>query len=169
MTDAAPVTEDSCKDALVGVHRLQRRLVLTAFDGLTDEQWVTAVLPSGWTPAALLAHLALDVERWWFALVQDGGLDVHALPADGWHQAHGMTPGQVRAMYARCCAEADEVTARTSLDAVPRAWPVELFGDFRLPDLRAVLLHVITETAAHLGHADVVRELIDGHQRLVLT
>ena len=38
----------------------------------------------------------------------------------------------------------------------------ELWPDWRLQDLREVLLHVITETACHAGHLDAVRELIDG-------
>jgi hypothetical protein len=36
------------------------------------------------------------------------------------------------------------------------------------PDLRFIMLHVIKETACHAGHLDAVRELIDGHQRIVL-
>lgn len=34
--------------------------------------------------------------------------------------------------------------------------------EWRLPDLRAVVLHVITETACHAGHLDAARELLDG-------
>jgi len=36
------------------------------------------------------------------------------------------------------------------------------------PDLRSVLLHVITETAVHAGHLDAVRGLLEGRQRIVL-
>ena len=39
-------------------------------------------------------------------------------------------------------------------------------GEWRLHDVRDVLLHVITETACHAGHLDAVRELIDGQQGL---
>ncbi len=42
-------------------------------------------------------------------------------------------------------------------------------GEWRLHDVRDVLLHVITETACHAGHLDAVRELIDGQQWLVNT
>jgi hypothetical protein len=38
-----------------------------------------------------------------------------------------------------------------------------------MDNLREVILHVLTETAVHAGHLDAARELIDGHQRLVLT
>jgi len=41
--------------------------------------------------------------------------------------------------------------------------PVDLTRpNWKLQDLRAVILHVITETACHAGHLDAVRELIDG-------
>jgi len=54
-------------------------------------------------------------------------------------------------------------------DAAPALWPEELFGDWRLDNLREVILHVLTETAVHAGHLDAVRELIDGRTWLVLT
>ena len=58
------------------------------------------------------------------------------------------------------------VIAAASLGAPPAIWPVEIWPDWRLPDVRAVMLHVITETACHAGHVDAVRELIDGRQWL---
>jgi hypothetical protein len=56
----------------------------------------------------------------------------------------------------------------TPLDAAPARWPDEWAG-WRLADLRAVIVHVITGTACHAGHLDVVRELIDGRTWLVLS
>ena len=47
-------------------------------------------------------------------------------------------------------------------------WP-DFFGEWRLANLRAVLLHVIAETACHSGHLDAARELIDGRTWLKLT
>ena len=49
----------------------------------------------------------------------------------------------------------------------PQQW-AEHFGSWRLPDLRAILLHVIVETACHAGHLDAARELIDGNTWLIL-
>jgi hypothetical protein len=57
---------------------------------------------------------------------------------------------------------ADAVIAATPLDATAAIWPDELWPNWKLQDLRAVILHVITETAGHAGHLDAVRELIDG-------
>jgi hypothetical protein len=47
------------------------------------------------------------------------------------------------------------------LVAPPARWP-DYFEDWRLQDVREVILHVITETATHAGHLDAARELIDG-------
>ena len=42
--------------------------------------------------------------------------------------------------------------------AAPASWP-SFFGSWRLENMRAVILHVITETACHAGHLDAAREL----------
>jgi Protein of unknown function (DUF664) len=47
--------------------------------------------------------------------------------------------------------------------------PGSLAGDWRLDDLRQIILHMITETACHAGHLDAARELLDGLPWLVLT
>ena len=65
-------------------------------------------------------------------------------------------------------AKANAIIAATPLDAMPKWWP-DFFGNFPPRPLRKTILHVITETAAHAGHLDAARELIDGGQWLVLT
>jgi Protein of unknown function (DUF664) len=64
-------------------------------------------------------------------------------------------------LYRREIAASDEVLAGLSLDTPPARWP-EYFEDWRLQDVREVILHVITETAIHAGHLDAARELLDG-------
>ena len=64
-------------------------------------------------------------------------------------------------LYRREIAASDAALAGLSLDAPPARWP-EYFGDWRLQDVREVILHVITETATHAGHLDAARELLDG-------
>ena len=61
------------------------------------------------------------------------------------------------------------VIAATPLDMPPRQpdpWWQDAGIDF--PDLRYIMLPVITETSVHAGHLDAVRELIDGRQWIVL-
>jgi hypothetical protein len=71
--------------------------------------------------------------------------------------------------YRRKIERADAIMATASLGAAPAWWPESLFGSWRLDSVREIVLHVITETAAHTGHLDAARELIDGKQHLVLT
>ncbi len=150
----------------------QREHVLCALDGLSDEALRRPVLPSGWSCLGLVQHLALDVERFWFRGVIAGEEPVIRAVTDGsddaWQVAAEIPAEQVIEAYRREARLADAVIASTSLDASPGWWP-DFFGDYRLDDLRAVLVHALTETACHAGHLDAARELVDGKQWLVLT
>lgn len=154
---------------LLGAHLAsQRRHVLRTLDDLSEADLHRAVLPSGWTMLAMVQHLALDVERFWFRWVM-AGQDVALHEGDGaWRTAETMTGAEVRAAYAAECAAADAAIASLPLDAPHRQWPAD-WGPCHVDDLRDAILHVMTETAQHAGHLDAARELIDGHQNLVLT
>jgi hypothetical protein len=148
----------------------QRAHVLGILEGLPDDVLHHPVLPSGWTCLGLVQHLALDVERFWFWQVA-AGEKVEAESDGGtsaWHVAADETSEAVFDRYRHEIERANQVIVATSLDAEPVAWP-DFFGEWRLPDLRAVVLHVITETACHAGHLDATRELLDGRRWLTLT
>jgi uncharacterized damage-inducible protein DinB len=157
------------KRAVLDTLASQRRHVLGILDGLDDEALQRPVLPSGWSCAGLVHHLALDVERFWFRAVM-AGEQLEDVPAseNAWTVPPSVSAEQVLALYRDECARADQITAGMSLDTPPAWWP-DFFGDYRLDDLREVLLHVIVETAAHAGHLDAAREIIDGRQWMVLT
>jgi hypothetical protein len=156
---------------------IQRAHVLGAVEGLGDDDLARSVLPSGWSPAGLVRHLAVDVERWWFRQVvggedpagedrAGGGIGCGDVP--GWEIPPCVAPHEAMDLYRVEVSAADAVIARTPLDAPPASWPVEVWPDWRYEDLCEVLVHVITETACHAGHLDAARELIDGRQWLVL-
>lgn len=149
----------------------QRGHVLGVVAGLPEPDLRRAVLPSGWTCAGLINHLALDVELFWFRAVVDGQPDAIAeldLIADAWQVDPDVPAGEIIANYRDQVELADAVLARIDLDAAPAWWPADQFGDWRLDTNREVLVHVISETACHAGHLDAARELIDGNQWLVL-
>ena len=161
---------DPTAAALRATLSAQRAHVLGILVDLRADALMRPVLPTGWSAAGLVQHLAVDVERFWFRAVVAGeqaawdSFDT----TSAWTVDPDTDPVSVLALYREEIDRSDEVISSTPLDAAPTRWPVELFGDFRLPDLRAVLLHVIAETACHAGHLDAARELIDGRTWLVL-
>lgn len=147
----------------------QRRHITGILDGLTDEQLLQPVLPSGWSCVQLVNHLTWDVEHFWFQCVVAGNRDELDFDTNAWELPPGKTPADILAAYQRECQRADEIIAATDLNAAPAWWPVEIFPGLPERSLRETILHVTTETAIHAGHLDVVRELLDQRQWLVLT
>ena len=164
------VTADREREALLGALRAQREHVLEALEGLPDEALRRPVLPSGWTCLGLVQHLTLDVERFWFRAVA-AGETVELESGDGaWRVAPDTPADAVLGAYRDEAQRSDAVIAAApDLTVGPAWWPVEIFADLPVRDLRETILHVLTETACHAGHLDAVRELIDGHQHQVLT
>ncbi|MBO0823953.1 MAG: DUF664 domain-containing protein [Actinobacteria bacterium] len=127
---------------------------------LSDEQLRIPTLPSGWTCLSLVRHLAVDVERFWFRGVFAGDpIDLN--DPTGWQPSADEPAEATLELYRQEIARADAIIADMDLDAPPARWP-DYFPDWRLNDGREIILHVITETAAHAGHLDAARELIDG-------
>jgi hypothetical protein len=149
----------------------QRNHVLGILEGLSDEDLRRAMLPSGWSCIGLVHHLALDDERFWFRAVIAGEqsvIDELDGAGNAWQVASDVPATDVFDLYRHEIDGATAIMTSTSLDAAPAWWP-DFFGDWRLDNVREVILHVITETACHAGHLDVVRELIDGRRWMVLT
>ncbi len=144
-----------------------RDTLLWKVEGLTDEQLARTTAASSMTLAGLLNHLAL-VEDQWFRVVMLG--EERAAPwrdvdwgADRdwvWHTATNLPAAELIARYERACAASrDAVASIPSLDALSEPHPRDPRNRF---SLRWILLHMIEETARHNGHADLLRESIDG-------
>lgn len=145
-----------------------RHHVLQAVDGLAEDAMHRAVVPSGWTVTQLLNHLAYDDEMFWISAILGG--DPRAIDSlhDGW-ESDPMTGAEAIDEYKREIARSDEVLSRADLDAAP-LWtpPASVFDAPPMRNGRQVVYRVLEETAVHAGHLDIVRELIDGHQNLVV-
>lgn len=156
----AETAVDREREALLEWLGDQRAHVLGVLKGLSEEDLRRPVLPSGWTCLALVRHLAVDDERFWFRAVAAG----EPLPLDddtGWQVSPDEPAEAVLDLYRREIASSDAVLAGLGLDAPPARWP-DYFSGWRLRDVREIILHVITETAVHAGHLDAARELLDG-------
>lgn len=88
---------------------------------------------------------------------------------EAWQVAPDLPAETVLDAYREEARLSDAVIAATPLNAGPAWWPADVFPGLPERDLRRSILHVITETACHAGHLDALRELLDGHQHLVLT
>jgi uncharacterized damage-inducible protein DinB len=157
--------------ALTRCLQAQRKHVLGAVEGLSDEALRRPVLPSGWTSLGMVQHLTLAVERLWFRAVVAGDpvvINRVGSQDSAWQVDPKLSASEVLDRYRHEASLADAVIATSSADDELAWWPFAE-GDWRLDGVREVLLHVITETACHAGHLDAVRELIDGQQWVVNT
>ena len=153
--DPAPRGDE--RTALVGFLQRQRELVVWKAAGATDDVLRKVSTPSGMTLPGLVRHLE-NVERSWirdvFAGQKDLPYDWTDEDPDGeWHVPAEVPMAQLLADYAAETALCDAVIAKASLDDVSAQ---------RGFNLRWILLHLIEETARHLGQLDLLRENADG-------
>jgi hypothetical protein len=153
-------------DVLIDCLDTQREHVLGILEGLTEEQLHSVTVPSGWSPLGMVRHLALDAEHYWFRCIV-GGEPLSFFRENNlegnrvWKVDPAETSDEVFALYRREIARSNEIIRSTPLETPP-AVIEEWWGDWQVPDLRFIVMHMIEETACHAGHLDVVRELIDG-------
>jgi uncharacterized damage-inducible protein DinB len=147
----------------------QRAHVLGILEDLTDEHLRRPVLPSGWNCLGMVKHLALSDEHYWFRCIV-GGESLDYFPkgerAD-WTVGPTESPADIFDLYRDEIQRANAIIDTTSLESEPRRRD-EWWGDWKVPDVRFIMLHVIAETACHAGHLDAVREILDGRQWIVL-
>lgn len=160
MGDAPELTGDdsarSERDVLLAYLNYVRGAVVRVSEGLTEEQQRAPGVPSGTSLLGLLHHLT-GVEVHWFQRVFLG-LDA---PTDlSMEVAAGTSRGEVVAAYRAACARSDAIVG----DCPDLATLSEIAnpGEDERDSLRSILVHMIEETARHAGHADILREQVDG-------
>ena len=138
-----------------------RRLTLELKCRDLDAEQLTrrSVPPSDLSLLGLVRHLA-GVERYWFQHVI-AGIEGPRLyqDDDGNDFAFDVTADQAIVDEAWATWRAEVANSRTTLDAVSDLGDV---GEGRAVPVREVLVHLVREYAQHLGHADLLRERIDG-------
>jgi uncharacterized damage-inducible protein DinB len=172
MTDTRvdPPLQGSEVETLLGFLDYHRDTLRRKTEGLTSDQLSATLPPSTMTLGGMLKHLAL-VEDWWFSVAL---LDNEAVEpwksvdweADGdwdWHSASEDSPEELRRLFDDAVAASDRnlerAVAEGGLDTLA-ARPQRSTG--RPVSLRWILTHMVEEYARHNGHADLIRESIDG-------
>jgi uncharacterized damage-inducible protein DinB len=147
--------------------RSARQAVLWKLDGLSEYDIRRPLTPTGTNLLGLVKHLA-SVELGYFGETFGRPYDEpypwqdweHAEPNADMYATAQEAREQIVGLYRRAWAHADETIETLGLDATGqvRWWP----PDQREVTLHRILVHVLAETSRHAGHADIVRELIDG-------
>ena len=150
-----------------------RWFLTTTVQGLTEEQARLRPTASELTLGGLVKHVAAT-ERMWATFIVDGPGAVPAFDestAADWAAEFTMLPDEtldgLLAEYAEVARRTDElVRTLPDLDAAHPLPEAPWFTPGAQRSARRVFLHVIAETAQHAGHADILRESIDGQQTM---
>ena len=127
--------------------------VLRKLSGLSDEDARRSTVDSGTNLAGLIQHLTFVESMWFEEFVADGkaARGVRSMRVDP-----SVSLRTLRADYRAACVASNAIIASVGDADTP------VTGNGKTRDLRSVLLAVIEETARHAGHADIIREQIDG-------
>ncbi|MEU1756894.1 DinB family protein [Micromonospora matsumotoense] len=145
----------------VGVHRGFLRHTVR---GLTDAQAAARSTASELCLGGLIKHVTM-VEHRWARFMVGGAEAMESEPVDWtgmFRMADDDTLADLLARYAETAARTDELITTLDLDASHQLPVAPWFEPGASWSVRRTLLHVIGETAQHAGHADIIRESIDG-------
>jgi hypothetical protein len=139
--------------------------------GLTDEQATQRTTVSELTLAGLIKHVA-HTEQTWAGFAQRGpeAFGTGNWSEEAWLAEWRLQPGEtlagVLAEYEEIARRTDELAATLDLDAAYPLPEAPWFEPGAVWSVRRTLLHLIAETAQHAGHADILREALDGQKTM---
>jgi uncharacterized damage-inducible protein DinB len=151
------------RSQLIGWLDLQRAIIHWKCEGVSDADAHRTVLPESplMTLAGLVSHLRWTEHCWFEVLFGNTGAEINPQFSDtddaDW-PVEGVPLVTLLEDYERQCERSNQILAEHSLDEVGQN------RDYGAgtATLRWMVLHMIEETARHAGHADAVRELLDG-------
>ena len=156
-------------ETVVGFLEFQRATFAWRCRGVDAAGLTVTVGTSAMTLGGLLKHLAL-VEDWWFGEWLAGtptsppfdAIDWDADPDWDWRTAADDGPDGLWALWEASVERSRAQVARALADGGMDTVAVRVGDDGRSPTLRWILLHMVEEYARHIGHADLLREAVDG-------
>lgn len=169
------MTTDTERASLLRMLADQRDFLRYTLKGLDGEQAARRTTAGELTLVGLVKHVS-ETERDWIRFAQEGP-DAEPVDygdprtrqkhADGFRLLEGETLEGVLAGYERVGARTEEYVL--SLPDLERRHPLPAapwFEEGASWSVRDVLLHILRETAQHCGHADIVRESLDGQKTM---
>ena len=163
-----PIAADE-EATLTGFLDYQRATLAWKCRGLDQAAMQRTVGVSSITLGGLLKHMALVEDSWFSRSLHDNGraepwagVDWSADPDWEWRTAADDSPDELFALWESATDRSRRLTAEAVRDGgldrlARRPWP-----DGTAPSLRWILCHMIEEYARHNGHADLIREAVDG-------
>lgn len=157
MTRVEPDRVTDERGSLSGQLAHQRATLLMKVDGVDDESLRRPMTPSGLSLLGLVRHLTVTEHGWFLSIFAGAPAPYESDDPDAeFRVGPDEDTGAVLDLYRSTCERADALVASSDLDDVATTpWGAGV-------NLRAILVHVIQETARHNGHADLMREAIDG-------
>jgi len=139
-----------------------RSSVLARIEALPEAELRRSHLPSRWTPLQLMKHLTFVELRWleWGFEGQDVEDPWGDIEVDRWHVPEAETLDRLAATLRAQGERSNSIIASGNLDEIGQPGP--RWEGAAPPTLERILFHLVQEYARHLGHLDIVVELIDG-------
>jgi uncharacterized damage-inducible protein DinB len=148
-------------DILQSLQR-HRGFLLQTVEGITEAQAVLRPTVSELSLGGLIKHVAGTEEKW-VGFAQDGAVAFEQ--GEDWQNGFRLVEGETLAgmleYYAKVAQRTDELVAAIDLDLAHPLPEAPWFAKESW-SVRRVLLHIVAETSQHAGHADILRESIDG-------
>jgi hypothetical protein len=145
-----------------------RATILRQAEGLSDEQLATPLPPTTMTLGGMVKHLAWVENWWWRQVLMDGpelewvGTGFDDDPDWEWSSAKHDPWALLVSRYQDVVAECDEILERVLATAEGLDLLAKRPRHGTYASVRWILVHLIEEYARHAGHADLIRESIDG-------
>ena len=153
--ESVPDNDDGELDTALAFLDFVRSCLVKKLDGLDEEQVRRRLVASETTLLGLVRH-SIDGERYWFSHVV-GGDERYADVDFGMEVPEDRPAEDVVAEYLATVAESNTAIRERGLDAKVARRDFE-----NVKSVRWVVAHMTGETARHAGHADILRELLDG-------
>jgi uncharacterized damage-inducible protein DinB len=178
MTDTNALSRERAD--LLEALRAHRAFLRRTADGLTDDDARRQTTVSALTVGGIVKHVT-ETERAWAGFMAGSGLAGSDVEIDwsnpdpaiieAYQNSFVLLPDEtlagVLAEYERVASATDEVVATVAdLDAEYPLPPAPWFPPGAMRSVRRTIVHIVAETAQHAGHADIIRESIDGQKTM---